>query len=130
MGPGKKDGGANRRKEPRFCVPALAVYTDEGSAGREKLVNISNSGCCIATPASLSKGDHVLVHFMVSTNFRYIDDSFCLDTCVVWRAKQKENGYRYGMNFSESNSLFLINEKRALQNHLAMLLQSPPAQEN
>jgi c-di-GMP-binding flagellar brake protein YcgR len=116
-----KDKAVNRRREPRYVLPTLTAYTEEGRERREQLVNVSRNGCCILTPVSLSRGEHVLVHFVASNTSYVLDDSFCIDSRVVWRKGEGEEGYRYGMEFAKAGGEFLEGETRAFREHMARL---------
>jgi hypothetical protein len=109
----------NRRREPRYDLATLTAYTDEGADYKEKLVNVSRTGCCIISPVSLDKGEHILIHFIATNNYYIIDDSFCLDGCIVWRNKDTAGSYRYGVEFPKVRTEFLAAENRAFQDHVA-----------
>jgi|GEM_PF-5749625 len=117
----KKNTTQNRRSETRYCLPNLAAYTDEGAEYREKLVNVSFSGCCLSTPVKLKNGDHVLIHFITSPNYYTIDDSFCLDGSVVWSASRGDGNFTYGFVFPQPHTTFFIDETRAFREQLARM---------
>ncbi|MBD3392467.1 MAG: hypothetical protein GF418_10325 [Chitinivibrionales bacterium] len=120
------DKAINRRRERRYVLPTLAVYTEEGSDCREKLVNVSKTGCSFVTPVSLTRGEHVLLHFIASSNYYAIDDSYCLDGRVVWRSVLRDGNYRYGVQFPETHSDFLEGETRAFREQVDRLASRGP----
>lgn len=117
----------NRRIAPRYELP-MAVYTEEGYDYKEKLLNISETGCCMETPVELGKGEHVLLHFIASNSFCAIEDSFCLDGSIVW-SSHDSTGYRYGIHFVESTKDFFVREQTVFREHLAKSVRVKSAKE-
>jgi hypothetical protein len=118
---GKKTREANQRFEPRYHSHGMAAYTDEGSDVREKLINVSLSGCCLETPVNIETGEHILIHFLSSDNSYTIENSFCLDCSIAWKSQEKNGSFHYGFQFSEPRSQFFLEESRAFREEVTRI---------
>ena len=112
-----------RRSHPRYDLP-FVVRTDEGEGRDERLVDMSRSGCGLASPVYFSQNEHFLLHFDTPRSAASNHGRFCLHGLIVWRRQVDRNQYRYGVRFPERTSPFFEEMKELADRVMDELISS------
>lgn len=86
----------NRRKEPRFVVTGIAIYTHDGRALLGEVLNLSSGGMLLLSNKHIRPGQELELQ-MRFPPLLIDQEDIAVDVFVVWSDEDKSGHFKTGM---------------------------------